>query len=113
MDVYDPVLGDIELALLRVHFEFQPRPRPSLSSRTLSAAAPTAAALRLSWQCASLTNPLAQARGCGVPERNEEGRRTVVEAAPSDGGVPSVTLFFMPRHGTVYTPSQCGGLSSL
>ena len=51
MDVYDPVLGEAELSLLR-------------------------------------------ARGCGVPERNEEGRRSVA-AAVAEG----VTLFFMPHCG--------------
>ena len=51
MDVYDPVLGEAERAMLR-------------------------------------------ARGCGVPERNEEGRRSVA-AAEAEG----VTLFFMPHCG--------------
>ena len=51
MDVYDPVLGEGERAMLR-------------------------------------------ARGCGVPERNEEGRRSVA-AAEAEG----VTLFFMPHCG--------------
>eukprot|EP00964_Phaeocystis_antarctica_P069762 scaffold42431_cov53-Phaeocystis_antarctica.AAC.1 len=50
MDVYDPVLGEAELALLR-------------------------------------------ARGCGAPERNEEGRRSV---ATQEKGL---TLFFMPHCG--------------
>ena len=50
MDVYDPVLGEAELALLR-------------------------------------------ARGCGAPERNEEGRRSV---ATQERGL---TLFFMPHCG--------------
>jgi hypothetical protein len=51
MDVYDPVLEEAELALLR-------------------------------------------ARGCGVPERNEEGRRSVA-AVEAEGA----TLFFMPHCG--------------
>ena len=62
MDVYDPVLGEDERAMLR-------------------------------------------ARGCGVPERNEEGRRSVAaaeaEGAEGEGveGVEGVTLFFMPHCG--------------
>ena len=51
MDVYDPVLGEAERAMLR-------------------------------------------ARGCGVPERNEEGRRSVAAAEAE-----AVTLFFMPHCG--------------